>query len=100
VRELARDPTTPADVLLVCAGLVYRRDTIDRLHTGEPHQLDLWRVRRHPPLTAGNLEAMIATVVATLLPGRHHRTTAAQHPYTESGRQIDVEDQGTWIEIG
>jgi len=25
------------DVLLVCPGLVYRRDCIDRLHTAEPH---------------------------------------------------------------
>lgn len=44
LRSLALDP--PADVLLVCPGLVYRRDAIDHLHTGEPHQLDLWRVTR------------------------------------------------------
>src|SRR5262245_45425114 len=31
------------DVLLLCPGLVYRRDVVDRLHTGEPHQIDLWR---------------------------------------------------------
>ena len=37
------------DVLLVCPGLVYRRDSIDRLHTGEPHQVDLWRLRSDPP---------------------------------------------------
>jgi phenylalanyl-tRNA synthetase alpha chain len=36
----------PEDVLLACPGLVYRRDCIDRLHTGEPHQLDLWRIHR------------------------------------------------------
>jgi len=28
-------------VLLACPGLVYRRDRIDRLSVGEPHQLDL-----------------------------------------------------------
>src|SRR5579885_3127126 len=31
----------PKDVLVACPGLVYRRDAIDRLHTGEPHQIDL-----------------------------------------------------------
>ena len=42
LRELA--PTAPDDVLICAPGLVYRRDVIDRLHVGEPHQLDLWRV--------------------------------------------------------
>jgi phenylalanyl-tRNA synthetase alpha chain len=100
LRELAAEPAPPADVLLVCPGLVYRRDCIDRLHTGEPHQLDLWRVRRGPPLASGDLAAMIARVVAVLLPGRAHRVTPAEHPYTSEGLQIDVQQAGEWIEIG
>ncbi len=47
------------DVLVACPGLVYRRDAIDRLHVGEPHQLDLWRVRRG--------------VLGTRRPGAHGR---------------------------
>ena len=39
LRALAADPAAPGDVLLVCPGIVYRRDSIDRLHTGTPHQL-------------------------------------------------------------
>jgi tRNA synthetases class II core domain (F) len=34
-----------AELAVACPGLVYRRDVVDRLHVGEPHQLDLWRVR-------------------------------------------------------
>jgi len=92
----------PDDLLLCCAGLVYRRDAIDRLHVGEPHQVDLWRLCRHP-LHAADLEAMIATVVATALPGWHHRVTPTAHPYTVGGVQIDVAPDAaaaTWIEIG
>ena len=37
-------PSLCANVLLACPGLAYRRDMIDRLHVGEPHQLDLWRI--------------------------------------------------------
>src|SRR6185503_9678554 len=44
LREVAADP--PGDVVLMCPGLVYRRDQIDRIHTGEPHQMDVWRVAR------------------------------------------------------
>ena len=28
--------------LLACVGLVYRRDHIDRIHSGVHHQMDLW----------------------------------------------------------
>jgi phenylalanyl-tRNA synthetase alpha chain len=95
--------SAPLDVLLACPGLVYRRDTIDRLHTGEPHQLDLWRIRATgsaTPLDACDLEAMIATVVAALLPGAEQRALPAEHPYTTDGRQIDVRSGDDWIEIG
>lgn len=98
LRRLAVAP--PQDVLLACPGLVYRRDCIDRLHTGEPHQMDLWRVRRGTPLTTADLKDMIGTVVRALLPGREVRLTAAVHPYTTDGLQIDVLEKGEWVEIG
>lgn len=84
------------DGVLSCAGLVYRRDVIDRLHVGEPHQVDLWRIARRPL----ELEPMIAAVVAAALPGAAWRTQPAVHPYTIEGRQIDVLHDGQWIEIG
>jgi phenylalanyl-tRNA synthetase alpha chain len=97
LRTLAIDP--PHDVLLVCPGLVYRRDTIDRLHTGEPHQLDLWRVISHN-IAIKDLVDMISTIVKAALPGYEYRTTDAQHPYTTNGLQIDVYNGNQWIEIG
>jgi phenylalanyl-tRNA synthetase alpha chain len=97
LRALALD--VPEDVLLVCPGVVYRRDSIDRLHVGEPHQLDLWRLARHR-LDASDLDEMIALVVDAALPGRRYRTVAADHPYTVDGRQIDVADGDDWVEIG
>jgi phenylalanyl-tRNA synthetase alpha chain len=99
LRELAmRDAS---DVLLVCPGIVYRRDCIDRLHSGEPHQLDLWRIRRGPPLLAErDLLEMIACVVEALLPGHEHRTSQTTHPYTLAGEEIEVCAGGSWVEIG
>ena len=91
----------PTDVLLACPGLVYRRDAIDRLHTGTPHQLDLWRVA-DGVLGVGDLRRMIGLVVEAVLPGRRWRAVDAVHPYTEHGLQVDVEDEetGEWVEIG
>lgn len=85
------------DVLLSVPGICYRRDVIDRRHVGEPHQLDLWRIRRSgPPLTEADLIRMIGLVVAAVLPGRQWRTVPAVHPYTLAGREIYVGD----VEIG
>ncbi|MDP1822257.1 MAG: hypothetical protein Q8L48_03415 [Archangium sp.] len=94
VPPLLRSLPEDADVLLVCPGLVYRRDTIDRLHTGEPHQVDLWRVG------AGSLLGMVELVVTAALPGRAWRVTPAQHPYTRDGLQLDVQDGDAWVEVG
>lgn len=84
------------DVTLLCPGLVYRRDTVDRLHTGTPHQLDVWRISTHEE----ELDDLIHTVVTTLLPGKRYRTIDAQHPYTTHGKQIDVWHDGQWVEVG
>jgi phenylalanyl-tRNA synthetase alpha chain len=90
-----------AEVLLAPVGLVYRRDAIDRLHVGEPHQMDLWRVRHgSPALTTDDLEPMIQLVAEAIAPGAAVRCSATEHPYTLYGRQIDVLVEGRWVEIG
>jgi phenylalanyl-tRNA synthetase alpha chain len=90
------------DLLCACPGLVYRRDSIDRLHVGEPHQLDLWRIRSAAlgQSDERDLDEMIAVVVEAALPGREWRTQHASHPYTQKGRQIDVREAGAWVEVG
>ncbi|WP_437810961.1 PheS-related mystery ligase SrmL [Sorangium sp. So ce1078] len=98
LQRLAAAPSD--DVLLVCPGLVYRRDTIDRLHTGEPHQVDLWRIRRGPALAPRDLRGMVESVVAAALRGRPLRCTEAVHPYTTDGLQIDVGEGDGWVEVG
>lgn len=97
LRRLAAAP--PADVLLACAGLVWRRDRIDRLHVGEPHQLDLWRLRRGPELGSRELEEMIALVVEAVAPGRNVRLERTVHPYTAGGLEVHVEVDGEWVEV-
>ena len=96
LRELA--PTAPDDVLVCAPGLVYRRDVIDRLHVGEPHQLDLWRVSSRP-MGLPDLDAMIAAVVGALLPSARWRAIPASHPYTHAGREVEVLAGGEWVEL-
>jgi phenylalanyl-tRNA synthetase alpha chain len=96
LRALASDP--PNDVLVVCPGITYRRDAIDRLHTGTPHQLDLWRISRHP-LGDGDLDEMLGLLADALFPGRQWRWEPRVHPYTLKGRQVDVRADDGWVEV-
>jgi phenylalanyl-tRNA synthetase alpha chain len=97
LRALAPDV---CEVLLVCPGVVHRRDAIDRLHTGVPHQVDLWRISRHAALGTGELKEMIEIVVRSMLPGAEYRVEPRVHPYTTHGLQIDVQNGDEWVEIG
>ena len=91
-------PAPYEDVLLACPGLVYRRDSIDRLHLGELHQLDLWRIAACP-LDTRDLLSMVDVVVGALVPGAEHRALPASHPYTENGLEVEVSVDGRWIEL-
>jgi phenylalanyl-tRNA synthetase alpha chain len=77
---------------------VFRRDAIDRLHTGTPHQLDLWRVTTRP-MTSADVDGMVGHLLTALAPGRTHRSEPRQHPYTVDGRQVDVRDAAEWVEV-
>jgi phenylalanyl-tRNA synthetase alpha chain len=96
LRALAADPAD--DVLLVCPGVVYRRDAIDRLHSPTPHQLDVWRVARRP-LGHPDLQEMVRLLIQALTPGRPWRELPRRHPYTVDGRQVDVGADGEWVEV-
>jgi phenylalanyl-tRNA synthetase alpha chain len=96
LRELAG---CAPDMVIACAGLCYRRDVVDRIHVGEPHQLDLWRVRRGPPLGRDDLERMIVLVVEAVLPGARYRLSPAVHPYTEDGLEVEVAAGEGWVEL-
>ena len=95
--RLAREPSD--DVLLVCPGIVYRRDAIDWQHTGTPHQLDLWRITRRAMRDA-DMDQMIAVLLGVLTPGLAHRQQPRTHPYTLDGRQVDIRQDDCWVEVG
>ncbi len=97
LRQMA--PDAISDELNVVPGLVYRRDTIDRTHVGEPHQVDLWRLSSTAQLGPDDLTQMLDILVDAVLPGAAWRAVPAEHPYTVTGRQLDVYVDGGWLEL-
>lgn len=96
LRALATSPAD--DVLLVCPGVVYRRDAIDRLRSGTPHQLDLWRITRRS-MRSVDMDEMVDLLATALVPGMPYRSEARVHPYTLDGRQVDVRSGHEWVEV-
>jgi phenylalanyl-tRNA synthetase alpha chain len=97
--------STVADALIACPGMVYRRDAIDRLHTGTPHQLDLWRTAPvstwGPERGEGVLLELVGIALRAALPNVPWRTKPAAHPYTTGGREIEaLGPDGCWVEVG
>lgn len=95
IPALLRSSREP-EVLLAVPGMCHRRDVIDRTHVGEPHQLDLWWIRRDGALGEEDLAGMIRRVVDAVLPGRPVTTPASPHPYTLAGRELYVDG----VEVG
>jgi phenylalanyl-tRNA synthetase alpha chain len=87
---------TTREAIVACPGIVYRRDAIDRLHTGTPHQLDLWLVAATVP----DLRELVSVGLGAAIPGVSWRATAAEHPYTSGGLEIEARSPGGWIEVG
>jgi len=90
--------TMTDSVLLVCPGLCYRRDCIDRIHVGEPHQVDYWYLTTGRT-TVDDLKSAIHTLVKAIDPKLKIRTDDRLHPYTLNGVQVDVLWNGQWLEL-
>ena len=88
------------EVVLGCPGMVYRRDTIDRLHTGTPHQLDVWRLTSGPALDRADLLELVGVAIGAALPRVRWRTVPAAHPYTTGGLEIQALAASCWVEVG
>jgi phenylalanyl-tRNA synthetase alpha chain len=84
----ARRPGQP--VLIAAPGITYRRDTRDRWHCGEPHQMDVWVLGDPDFGTHAHLMRLVRDVLDAALPGCRWVASASPHHYTEGGVQVDV----------
>lgn len=88
------------DRIFVCPGICFRRDVVDKTHTGEPHQIDIWRLKRgEPRLEREALLDLVRTTIDSLLPGYEFRANEVTHPYTINGLEIEILVKGEWLEL-
>lgn len=88
------------DRLVVLPGMCYRRDVVDKTHCGEPHQMDVWRIKRgRPLLDRSDLIQLVETILNSVIPGYQYRANEAQHPYTVGGLEVEALVNGSWLEV-
>lgn len=88
------------DFAVLCPGICYRRDVIDKKHTGEPHQMDIWRIKKGVQrLKRPALIELIEAVVYSLVPGAKYRANEVEHPYTKNGLEVEIWVKDNWLEL-
>lgn len=88
------------DYSVICPGICYRRDVVDKKHTGEPHQMDIWRIKKGVPrLERKALVGLIESVLDAVIPGSKYRANEVNHPYTINGLEVEILVKGCWLEL-
>jgi phenylalanyl-tRNA synthetase alpha chain len=98
--EYSKNPKDES--LWICPGLVYRRDVIDKTHVGEPHQMDIWYLKKGKTNRTDLVELVdlvVGTVGEILNTKLEYRLNETSHHYTEDGIEVEVLYNGKWLEI-
>ncbi|KKQ07238.1 MAG: Phenylalanyl-tRNA synthetase domain protein [Parcubacteria group bacterium GW2011_GWB1_36_5] len=98
LKKEARDGVS--DAIVVLPGICYRRDVVNKIHCGEPHQMDIWRVRRgNPRFGRPDLIHLIETILNATVPGYKYRANEVKHPYTINGLEVEILVNEEWLEV-
>ena len=98
LEKVSRD--NASDRIVVLPGMCYRRDVVDKTHCGEPHQMDVWRIKRgNPHFARTDMLHLIETILGSVVPGYKYQANEVVHPYTMNGLEVYVSVKGSWLEV-
>jgi len=88
------------DAIVVLPGMCYRRDVVDKTHCGEPHQMDVWRIKSgQSRFGRSDLLGLVETILYGIIPWCEYRANEVQHPYTINGLEVEALVNGSWLEV-
>lgn len=96
-----------SDDLVLCPSICFRRQGVaDHLHCDEPHQLDVWRIRKGDPhLEMEALTNLIETIAGcVVLSGKYkvsetEKDIATSHPYLAHVYKVRTEFRGEIVSL-
>jgi phenylalanyl-tRNA synthetase alpha chain len=86
-------------MLLAAPGITFRRDSRDRWHCAEPHQMDIW-VLGDPDLSdREHLLRLVGDILKAAVPDKPWVYSDSPHHYTEGGIEVNVWNDGANVEV-
>ena len=85
-----------------CYGKVYRKDEIDRNHMPVFHQMDGWYLtpKDKKIITTQDLQDVLAAIAKAIFgPEIKYRFKEDKFPYTEPSLEMEVDKEGSWLEV-
>ena len=99
LQEAARLRQAGQAILLAAPGMTFRRDSRDRWHCAEPHQLDIW-VLGEPTLSSReHLLRLVGDLLSTAIPGQSWTFRENAHHYTDYGIEVNVSHAEALVEV-
>lgn len=77
-------------ILLAAPGITFRRDSRDRWHCAEPHQMDIWVLGDPQLSTREHLLRLVADILECSVPGMSWIYQSNPHHYTEGGIEVNL----------
>ncbi|XVO86263.1 hypothetical protein ACQ9Y2_21300 [Pseudomonas palleroniana] len=77
-------------MMLAAPGMTFRRDSRDRWHCAEPHQMDLWVLGDPQLSTRDHLLRLVGDILGASVPGIDWVFSDNPHPYTQGGIEVNV----------
>lgn len=77
-------------ILLAAPGITFRRDSRDRWHCAEPHQMDIWVLGDPQFSTREHLLRLVADILECSVPGMSWIYQSSPHHYTEGGIEVNL----------
>lgn len=86
-------------IVLAAPGITFRRDSRDRWHCAEPHQMDVWVLGDPALSTHAHLLRLVSDILTSAVPGRSWVHSPNAHHYTDGGIEVNVLNDGHPVEV-
>jgi phenylalanyl-tRNA synthetase alpha chain len=98
--QRAAEIRQPGEMILLAApGITFRRDSRDRWHCAEPHQMDIWVLGDPELSTHDHLLSLVDDILNSAVPDKSWFYSNSTHHYTEGGIEVNVLNDRTQVEV-
>lgn len=90
LQRVARQRQPGEMIVLAAPGITFRRDSRDKWHCAEPHQMDVWILGDPELSTRPHLLKLVGDILAVATPEMPWVHSDSPHHYTDGGIEINV----------